>query len=353
VTAEPVVVRSTTYEQRSLLYRDVEQLISPGFITCRVRVGGTHLTLRTLGAGDAVVLNARVPRPVTHGDVEGWRWTLATALWMVDGHLLRDGDDEVASDVLAACPDGVISSLFDVFLHNLVGRQDQARHAAYVYVYEVNSRDLWRTYGARPWEVGGVPGSQSAAGNPVQNWWTAFNEVEDIREDYARHWRGYKLITSATSPKGIKRINESDERSEKNEERRRQDALHRYYWYRAGVLPLEEYVKAMDQNLGGQYAFRLKSVDELDDDYRRWVKGEEDDHDRIIREFKQREMARVEAWHQDMMQARAAAVAGHQDFQGPDLQNPMTRDQLGPAVRTSLWVPDSLRHPRYGQRDDT
>lgn len=341
-------LRATTYEQRSVLYEDVEQLVSPGFLTCRVRVGSSHITLRTLGAGDAVVLNARVPRAIAQGDLEGWRWTIAMSAWMIDGYLLREGDDERMADALAACPEGVVANLFDVFLHNLVGRLDQARHAAYVYVYEAASRDLWRTHGARPWEVGMVPGARGAAGNPIQKWWTAFNEVEDIREDYARHWRGYKLITSATSPKGIKRINDNDERTEQNEEQRRSDALNRYYWYRAGVIAQDDYVKGLNQSIGGRHKLRLKSVDELADEHRRWVQGIEDDHDRIVREFKRREKARVDAWHQGMMQARAAAVEEHLDFQGPDMRNPMTADTLGPAVRTASWVPDSLHHPRHG-----
>lgn len=344
---EPGAVRPTTYEQRSVLYGDVEQLISPGFLTCRVWVGSTCLTLRTLGAGDAVLLNARVPRVTTPGDVGGWRWTLAMSLWMVDGHLLRRGDDERAARLIADCPDGVVAGLFDVFLHNLVGRQDQARHAAYVYVYEPVSRDLWRTHGARPWEVGRVSGSGFAAGNAVQKWWTAFNEVEDVREDYARHWRGYKLITSATSPKGVKRINETDERMEQNEERRRADALDRYYWYRAGVLGQEDYLKAMDQSVGGRYAFRLKTVEELDDEYSRWIKGEDDDHDRIIREYKRHKLAQIDTQHQKLAEQRAAVVAEHLDFQGPDMRNPMTPDVLGPVVRASSWVPDAMNHPRH------
>lgn len=313
------------------------------------------MTLRTLGVGDAQILQGRVCR-LFRSDHEWSRWTLAQSVWTLGGRLVDPDRVETVADFLGSLPVSTLSALFDLFFHHLVGRQDRARQASYVYVYERVSREMWRVYGARPWEHGGVEACRFAGDNPVQKWWVTYNQIEDVREQFQPHWRAYKLITSATSPKGVKKINEADDRQDQEEQDRREDALHRYFWYRAGKLDLEGYLVGFGKGQLGSRPFAgLKSVDDLEVEYRKWILGEQDDHDRIVQAYKERTLAEIEQRRNQMYQNQKPLMEEANQYaqEGPDFHHPYRADQLGqPGRKVSTWIPDvnaSLYRPPPGR----
>ena len=299
--------------------------------------------MRTLGQGDLQVLQGRVPRVGRSEHVWAW-WTLAHSVWMVDGRVVSPKDTERLADTFREMDLPLFQGLFDLFVHNLVGRQERAKQASYVFVYERASRDFWRVSGARPWERNQIEASRQAGDNPVLKWWVTFNQLEDMREQFLPHWRAYKLITSATSPKGVKKINDADDRQEQEERERREAALHRYFWYRAGRLTEEGYRVGWGKGQLGIKPFAgAKSVEELEREYRQWVRGEEDDHDRIVREYKETTLREIEERKRSFYTAQTPTTQEGEQFleQGPDLLHPMRVEDLGPVRRkTSTWIPD-------------
>jgi hypothetical protein len=282
-------------KQRRPLYTDVEVLVTTGFLSHQVRVGSSAMSLRSLSPGDTFLLNHRCGLGANN---RVWKaWTVATSIWMVDGMCLLG---EPAAPVamyqhIRHLPTHVTDILFANVL-GLYNRTSTALGRTEAFCYEPYSRALWRMCGRNlPSEtrVSGVHGASNLGLNYVQRTWMAFNIAEDDREQMLRDWAAAKLIASATSPKGVKKLNAADQRLQEREESRRReliDSMVRYILHGAEDPEVTQPWRVMVQ---GQ-AVDVKPVkvartdDELDDQFRRWVAGEKDWHDIIVDVHKER-----------------------------------------------------------------
>lgn len=269
----------TTYEQRSRFYEDVEQLLVPGFLSHQMRIGRQTICLRTLSPGDMFLLKAR-----TDGSAPSWRvWTVATCIWMVDGRNLlteRQAVTDVAA-IVRRLPVRVQEMMFHVAL-GLFRRTEEARKAIIPFCYEETSRHLWHSVGPSLNNLTGVPGADSLGSNLVQQVWTAFNAFEDQRETDDRMWEGFKLSASAMSPKGVQKLDDKDHQRKRQVRERREAERERYFYYRIGLLDEDGYRKGMDKDALGAVIWKPKSDDDLIAEYKAWVAGEHDEHDRIV-----------------------------------------------------------------------
>jgi len=115
--------------------------------------------------------------------------------------------------------------------------------------------------------------------------WSAFNLVEDRRLQGLVEWQNAKFIASAHAPKGVKRLDMQDRVRFKREMVTRQEAMDKNYYRRTGLLDKN------DNLADGRRIFsQAQSPDEMSDEYWRWVRGEYDDHDRIVESYKSRVM---------------------------------------------------------------
>jgi hypothetical protein len=277
----------TNTEQRSVFYEDVESLISPGFLSHNVRVAGVNLSLRSLGPGDLFLLQARVGR----GFDEDWKvWTIASSLWMVNGYQCL-GDPNVIpamAERVRLLPRRAKDTLFSLVL-GLFNRQSKAVEATESYCYETTSRYRWLTFGGHlPALHSGVPRIDTLGTNSVQRMWAFFNGIEDRRHQEDTLWEGFKLSVSPHAPKGVKKIDQRDKQQREAEQERRQGIQDRFFYRRVGVLSKEEITTTPS------YSKFSKSADDLEQEMFRWVAGEEDWHDLIVSEYKQRVVAQLE-----------------------------------------------------------
>jgi len=321
----------TTPEQRRKFYEDVEALLNPGFLTHPVVVAGVPMQLRSLGPGDLFMLRARGDGASDHE----WRvWVVATSIWMVKGNSVLGQDSVVPfmAEYLRRLPTGVVLSLLSLVL-GLFARTRRARQAVETYCYEMESRYVWTTYGrGQPSRFTGVPGAESLGSNQIQQIWIAFNLLEDRRQIEEQQWDGHKLVASSNAPKALKKVDGRDQQRRTEEQERRQKQMDLFYYQRLGVVDDTGEVQGVS---GSMHRIQgAKSVEDLEDEMRRWVTEDYDLHDAVVAEYKARIRIQYEQEKQErearrMALERKRAEMGWEtgDFQ-PQPLVAMTAEQL-------------------------
>lgn len=273
----------TTIEQRSRFYEDVESLLSPGFLTHPVTVAGVRLQLRSLSPGDLFMLRARA----TGTADKEWRiWALATSIWMIDGQVTLGADSTVPliAKYLRSLPASALATVFSVLL-GLFARSHRAVQAMLAYNYESESRYKWASMGRGTAQFFGVPGAERLGLNTVQQMWLAFNQYEDQRAISDQNWEAAKLVASTNAPKAVKKLDEKDHQRHLDEQERRLKALDIFYYSRLGLVD----EKGARQAAGLVHRISgPKSVEDLEDEMKRWVTGDADLHDTVVSEYKNR-----------------------------------------------------------------
>lgn len=300
---------------RRLLYKDVEELLMVGFLSHQVRVGDTNLSLRSLSPGDTFLLRHRVGRSAS---ARLWKtWTVATAVWMVDGINLL-GDPHAIHAVyrsVSYLPKPSLEILFSCVI-GLLNRLGTAVKRTEAYCYETYSRVTWRVCGREsPMrdDFTGVPGSGGLGMNHVQQMWVAYNLAEDERLRHIQEWQSAKLVASASSPKGVKKLNRADEALRNKENRRRRDAIARMVndaFY--GDTPQEAgemVVMVRGEPVVVPRVKTARTADELSEQMRAWVAGEKDWHDIVVDTYKQRIRDQFDQEKQRREQAAATQLS--------------------------------------------
>lgn len=297
----------TTAEQRSRFYEDVETLLSPGFLTHPVIVAGVRLQIRSLSSGDLFLLRAR-----TEGtNPRDWRvWAVASSIWMIDGRLVLGQDEAVPflRDYVHQMPNTMLGILFSTLL-GLWVRVGDAIEDIEAFNYEPISRYKWKSINKRLLDSG-VPGADKLGLNTVQRIWMAFNEMEDSRRSDETSWEGAKLVASSNSPKAVAKIDEKDHQRRRDELEMRQRRLDQFFYEKIRVLKPagDEGAKAANSS----HRLSAKSVEDLEDEMRRWVTGDADVHDQVVEDYKDR--IRVQhAKEKADLAARHAALAVERD----------------------------------------
>lgn len=290
-----ILLERTSPETRSPYYKDIESLVSPGFLTHTVKVGDVVLGFRSLTSTDLFMIKQRCGDGV--GDLSWLTWVLATSVWMVAGWNLLEESNSVPrlARTLRHLPKRTLHDLFTV-VAGLLNRQNKAVRGAEAYCYEGSSRYLWKSLGrALPDDSArGIPGASRVGLTHVQKMWVSFNMMEDDRMQSLQAWGQAKLVASASNPKGVSKISQADESAAQEEEQRRQETMDRYYYRAAGFLTEEEAERAFSRFDRP----RAKSVEELEDEMRRWVSGEMDEHDLLVAEYKRQITERMAAEEQ-------------------------------------------------------
>ena len=317
----------TTLEQRQPLYEDIETLIATGFLSHPVTLH-VPLVLRSLGPGDTFLMKARLEAD----KATDWRlWVLASSVWMVDGISLLGEPHAVPAlvKVFRRLPQRTREILFSLVL-GLFARQNRAIEGVEAYCYEPLSRFQWRSAGNQL-ATGhiGIPGIEQIGSNHIQRMWAFYNEVEDRRERDEAFWDGMKLVASASAPKGISKIDQRDKQLWQTEKGRRQSVQDKFYYTRMGMIPKEGPKTPDAARIGG-----VKSVDDLAEEMRRWVAGEEDQHDKIVSEYKRKVVEKYE--REKAARERKAEQLRQQLELGPDRVSPLvgySQAQLAQILR--------------------
>lgn len=265
------------------MYADLQHLLIPGFLSTSVELEGHRFALRSLSQGDLNFL-----RQCVRDKDPAWRFHLvAHSLWMVDGISLLDAKGfahKVALDHILRASRTLVRAMVGT-AYGFYTRMQEAHQFLEAYLYEDESRRLWRGLGNGQYPLhtkSSIPGVEKLGLNPVQSSWVSWNRVEDDREVQDYTWSNTKVLVSLQSYKGYEKLQSRDQSREQNEEGRRQsvkDKARQRFLYGPGA-PTETYK--------GTSVQKSQTNDELEGEMRRWVAGDLDDHDQIVEAYKNR-----------------------------------------------------------------
>lgn len=346
------MLKPTTSEQREGIYEDVRSLLTPGFLSSSVTLGDITISVRSPNVTDFFVLQNRVGPLATEHQ---WRaWMVATCTWMVDGQVIL-GHQAAARFVyrtLHDLPRNTLVMLFHLVL-GLVSRTRRAVDLVEAFGYESGSRALWYQIGGRFEEVSGFP---NIGRNVIQQIWVALNEAEDARIQRHNAWECAKLTAAPHANKAIKKMNQTDENRRSEEDQRRQEVMDRAY-YKAKGYKLSE----KDAIAGDGIRFRSKSRDELAEEYKAWVRGEQDFHDQVVADYKRkiregmaREIDGIREQQEDFdrkvnqlqLPASAPQVVGYSASQVREI---LTQRGGGRLAQQRQVLPDGKRFRNYNR----
>jgi len=144
------------------------------------------------------------------------------------------------------------------------------------FCYTDESRYIWKAWKARSlftsYKLEDI--------NNLQLSWVIWNEAEDERLESDRDWEKAFFIASASNAKGVESVQKKWKAKDKSEMDRREEVIE---MAKKGALEdpsKKKYVQQKNYN-------RSKSEEELKEEMRKWVAGEEDEHDRAVREHKE------------------------------------------------------------------
>lgn len=300
-------------EKRRLIYQDVEALIQQGFISHQIVLAGVPLAFRSLSPGDQFILKHRA----SVGSLRSWKlWVVASSIWMINGiNLLPDTNAPViVYEQLSGLPPKALEILFSIVI-GLYNRVGLALRKTESYCYEPYSRMQWRLCGrlsSAKDAYTGIPGSEALGTNYVQRMWIAFNLAEDDRQAQIMAWQAAKLTARVTNPKGIKKLDTSDENLQKREDQRRKEAIHQMLQETllgtTEEIPEEVVVMVRGQPLKIPRPRTARTDDDLVDEMRRWVEGEKDWHDLVVDRYKDRIREQYAAEQKQREESIAVAV---------------------------------------------
>lgn len=276
----PVQLPYTVYSQRVPFYQDVMSLIDPGFLSQHVTINGIPLSIRTPYPSDYLLAE----NYSTKDDSSLWvARFLSLCTWNIDNQVLNDLNvSRIVFEGYRSMKDTSIVVLFHI-LKDLVSRLSEAIQDVSVFCLEEQSRLMWEQYGkdfASIFTRKNILPYQEL--NAVQKIWIYQNRFRDFEQETRIQWSFVKTLLSPHAPKGVQSLSSQDKAKNKKEEAEKRILRDELYYKKIGVLGPEGFP---DRN---RRLTRKKSYNELADEYKRWVRGEMDEHDLAVKEYKER-----------------------------------------------------------------
>ena len=303
----------THASHRKRLYKDLRELLHPGFLTHRVTVNKCPMSIRTLTEDDMFLLRNRA------GDRYGkdWQnWVLATSIWMLDGQVMLSdpGMQYTLYERIKNLPRVFREDLFSVFT-GLMMRTRVAVDRVEAYLFEDESRYLWTTEGTRMFDRPPFQGAPVLSLNSVQKMWVSFNRYEDKRLERRYEWGLAKFLVQPHAPKGIQKLNSSEKKDDEREEGRRQRVMDLMFWKANGAI-INNNDKARILKSHSEVV-RAETEQDLSQEMADWVSGKKDYHDNAIDFVKAKIKGEVEGRRQ-AEEARIASIQHALEEEGID-----------------------------------
>lgn len=271
-------------DRRRPLYKDVEDLITPGFLTHTLVVDGVSIVFRSLDGTRTIPMLHRLDG----ADGLDWkRWYIATSVWMIDGFIIDGtprGNDAYyvfhtwAKDLRYEWVEALFATVLGI--RNRLARAIKIVEA---YACEKFSRSLWHT-------------KPTLSGEPtlIQRLWVAHNHAQDEFEAEINQWGHTIALVGSMSGKGAKSLRKSIDKWETSREDRRrrviEDAVN---WIiqgeRSEQAPI--FIKVGDREYEVPKVHASQTVDEMQEELMRAMRGEKDYHDMVVDAYKAHSMA--------------------------------------------------------------
>jgi hypothetical protein len=270
---------------RAVLYGDLGEFLVPGFLSTTIDVDGHRYAVRSLTQNDLYLVQKRVSQTDP-----SWRLHLAAqSVWMVDGTPLLEDSTLAYRAVLESLGRSTKPLVLAMVgtIYGFFARMREANYFLESYLYEEESRRLWRALGSgryHPSHKTVIPGVERLGLNPLQSAWISWNQIEDRRDDQEYVWSNTKVLVSLQSHKGYESLNNRDRQRDENERGRRAEVQEKAV-QRFLHGPEPEDPKSAPT---GDSVRKARTTDELEDEMRRWISGDLDWHDQVVEAYKDR-----------------------------------------------------------------
>jgi hypothetical protein len=329
--------------RRRFLYKDVEELVLFGSLTTVVPLAEGFITLGSMTGTQSQWFILR-----SSGDEANWkRHHIAHSVRMVNGFALDQEDPNTGYHLFTMWLRRVRTEFVEVLHTYVLGlrrRQERAIRITNAFCQEPYSRSLWRT---------------NKMVNPVntaQRLWVAYNQNRDDYEQDLKQWQHTRSIVGSMSGKGAKQLKKSTDQWE----RRREDASKRTIedavnWIisgdRAEQKPLT--VTVNGQTLTVPKVHASQTVDEMQEELMRAVRGEKDYHDHMVDQYKAYHRARNEAARKERQDALAAARKASEErgISGSTTIVGYTPEQLAEIDPSIMQQPTGRRQQATPERE--
>lgn len=289
------------------IYKDVDPLLSRGFLTAPATINGTAFVFKSLNHHEFEWLGlTQTLRGRASASQRYHNMFLAYGVALVDGiNVLKNRDEHLGelADFFGSLPKSAQNRVVRQ-LSEINRRASRAVLLVEPFVLESQSRLRWiqlKGLDLSATAVTGFEGSETLGLNWGQLTWRALNHIEDLKENAEREWENAKFIASSMAGKGMQRVYSADKR-------RRQDARAEQVERREKIIRLALFNEPMeDQKQHGNVTV-ARTVGELTDQLERDLKGDKDWHDRVIEDHENRVRSDMQQRAQVIHEARAAHI---------------------------------------------
>lgn len=168
----------------------------------------------------------------------------------------------------------VLVRRLSIYCSVLLSDAREAHKFLEAFSYEYESRALWKTWRANA-ELGFKAVEQDTL-NDTQLSWVSINQMEDEKNKHRVMWEQALLVASSMNPKGAQEVRKTWDKNDSHDEEYREKVKE---LARKGVVDTRSEREALQR--------KKDNYDDLREEMKRWVAGEEDEHDRIVREYKE------------------------------------------------------------------
>lgn len=325
-------------EVKPEVYESAVNLLTRGFLTVSVDIGEIPFIFKSLNHHEFQLVRmlsgfedrSRSTPP------RFWDLFLAHMVLFVDGeNVLADRNRHIGT--LARTFKEMPKAARNLLSRRLGELNRQANRATeLIEAYATESYSRWRWAQLRGLDlsspaVTGIDGTERLGLSYAQLTWRAINYYEDLRQDHDAAWENAKFVGGCFAGKGIQKVYDRDSKrrqDERAERFNRKDQLLRH------ILlgdPIEQ-----DKRYGGaQVVMVASTVEELAEQVEKSLKGEQDWHDKVIKEYEDSIRTKSQQRKEqldEMVEARQEEMGGRNVAGGTTLSG-LTPDQVAEILR--------------------
>jgi hypothetical protein len=282
------------------------------------------------------------------GDEGNWmRHHVAHSITMVNGYAINQNEINAAHHLFMQWIRHIRIEYIQVLHTYVMGlrkREGRANRITHAYCQESYSRANWRTH---PIDRGV---------NTTQRLWVAYNRNADAYDEDMKEWQHTRSICGSMSSKAAKSLKKStDTWARRREDQKRKSIEEAVNWIISGEREDQEplTVTVNGQTLTVPKVHASQTVDEMQEELMRAVRGEKDYHDHLVNQYKDYHRAKIEAARGERQEAvdKARKAGEERGISGKTTIVGYTPAQLA-EINPEVQRPSPVRHSQATPEQD-
>ncbi len=250
-------------------FDNIREIIEKGFLTQSFKINGTSIKIKNPNFNIFEWADEYSSNPIERNIS-----VIARCIISISGMEFKDFTFELIEELLNSHLFFILSKM-NIYANSLMRKAVHSHKYLEAFCYTDESRYLWKAWKARSL----FTTHKLDDLNNIQISWVLWNEAEDERLESDKEWEKAFFIASATNPKGVESVQKKWKSKENTENSRREEIVQNAI---NGLLEIENNKQDKTKPITKKH----KSFDDLREEMRRWVAGEEDEHDYAVRSYK-------------------------------------------------------------------